>query len=112
VDPVLGVIYSPAWPVFVAYTPALTIIDVSWTIPFCPEQVSLHFATDVPDGGVVNFGGISPTSALFPSRGHTPWSPRWAWRASPSGDDAASSSGEVAAFTELSERRRPHAALR
>lgn len=57
VDPVLGVIYSPPWAFPVSYTPMMTPIDVSWTIPFCPEQVSLHFATDTPDGGVVNFAG-------------------------------------------------------
>ena len=57
VDPNLGVIYSPAWPFSVSYTPTLTPIDVSWWIDFCPPQVSLHFATDTPDGGVVNIAG-------------------------------------------------------
>lgn len=57
VDPNLGVIYSPAWAFPVSYTPTLTPIEVSWEIPFCPQQVSLHFATDTPDGGVVNIAG-------------------------------------------------------
>jgi hypothetical protein len=56
-DPMLGVIYSPPWPVPISYTPALTPIDVSWTIDFCPQQVSLHLATDAPFGGVVNIAG-------------------------------------------------------
>lgn len=68
VDPNLAVIYSPAWAFPVSYTPTLTPIDVSWTIPFCPEQVSLHFATDVPDGGVVNFAG-SFTHRCIPEPG-------------------------------------------
>lgn len=57
VDPILGVIYSPPWAFPVSYTPTMTPIDVSWEIDFCPPQVSLHFATDTPDGGVVNFAG-------------------------------------------------------
>ena len=57
VDPVLGKVYTPAWTFSVFYTPTLTPIDVSWEIPFCPAQVSLHFATDTPDGGVVNVAG-------------------------------------------------------
>jgi hypothetical protein len=56
-DPVLGVQYSPAWGFSVSYTPTLTPIDVSYTLPFCPSQVSLHFATDTPAGGVVNIAG-------------------------------------------------------
>ncbi len=56
-DPVLGVQYSPAWGFAVSYTPTLTPIDISYTIPFCPSQVSVHFATDTPDGGVVNVAG-------------------------------------------------------
>lgn len=56
-DPALGVIYSPAWGFPVDRTPTLTPIDVSWTIPFCPEQVSLHLATDAPQGGIVNIAG-------------------------------------------------------
>lgn len=51
-NPVLGVQYSPAWSFPVSYTPALTPIDMSWTIPFCPQQVSLDFATDTPDGAL------------------------------------------------------------
>ncbi len=57
-DPIAGVVYSPAWGFPVAYTPATTPIDVSWIIDFCPQQVSLHFATDTPDGGVVNIAGV------------------------------------------------------
>lgn len=56
-DPNLGVTYSPAWAFPVSYTPTMTPIDVSWWIDFCPPQVSLHFATDTPDGGVVNIAG-------------------------------------------------------
>jgi hypothetical protein len=56
-DPALGVVYTPPWSFPVSYTPTMTPIDVSWTISFCPQQVSLHFATNTPDGGVVNFAG-------------------------------------------------------
>lgn len=57
VDPILGVIYSPPWSFPLYYTPTVTPIDISWTVDFCPEQVSLHFATDAPHGAVVAFAG-------------------------------------------------------
>lgn len=57
VDLTGGVTYSPAWSFPVSYTPTWTPIDVTWEIPFCPQQVSLHLATDTPDGGVVNIAG-------------------------------------------------------
>lgn len=57
IDPVHGVVYSPAWPFLINSSPELTPIFVEYRLPFCPEQVSLHFATDVPLGGVVNIAG-------------------------------------------------------
>lgn len=55
--PTLDVVYSPAWGFPVELTPTLTPVNVSWTIPFCPQRVSLHFATDTPQGGIVNIAG-------------------------------------------------------
>ena len=57
VDPVLGVQYSPHWAFPVSYTPVITPIDVMWELDFCPSHVSLHFATDAPNGAVVAVGG-------------------------------------------------------
>lgn len=65
-DPLLGVMYSPAMSFPVSYTPALTLIDISYTIPFCPPQVSLHFSTDAPPGAVVNISGQFTHECLCP----------------------------------------------
>lgn len=55
-DPSWGVIYSPAWGFPISWGTS-AVVDASWTIAFCPEQVSLHLATDTPTGGSVNVAG-------------------------------------------------------